>query len=79
MAKNKPIIEYLTDYLDYAEIEKGLSSKTQENYARFLNKFFNWLHDSKLDKLSPAKLKVEHIWKYKDRRASPGGLFKPIP
>ena len=30
MNKNKFIIEYLTDFLDYLEIEKGLSNKTQE-------------------------------------------------
>ncbi len=44
MDKNKAIIEYLTDFLDYLEIQKGLASKSQENYARFLNKFFNWLN-----------------------------------
>lgn len=65
MEKQKPIIEYLTDYLDYLEIEKGLSSKTQENYSRFLNKFFNWLTDNKLDKLKPEKLTSKHIWKYR--------------
>ena len=65
MNKNKPIIEYLTDFLDYLEIEKGLASKTQESYARFLNKFFNWLVERKLDKLKPAKLAPDHIWKYK--------------
>ena len=65
MTKNKPIIEYLTDFLDYLEIEKGLSSKTQENYARFLNKFFNWLNDNDLDKLKPNKLTTDHIWRYK--------------
>ena len=62
---NKSIIEYKTDFLDYIEISKGLSSKTQENYARFLNKFFNWLRDNKLDKLKPKLLTPEHIWKYR--------------
>jgi len=65
MDKQKPIIEYLTDYLDYLEIEKGLSAKTQENYTRFLNKFFNWLTDNHLDKLKPEKLTDKHIWKYR--------------
>ncbi|MEA3449990.1 MAG: tyrosine-type recombinase/integrase [Patescibacteria group bacterium] len=65
MIKNKAIIEYLIDYLDFLEIEKGLSSKTQENYARFLNKFFNWLNNNDLDKLSPDRLTPKHIWKYK--------------
>jgi site-specific recombinase XerD len=65
MSKEKPIIEYLNDYLDYLEIQKGLASKSQENYARFLNKFFNWLNDNNLDKLKPDKLDDKHIWKYK--------------
>lgn len=65
MDTKKPIIEYLTDYLDYLEIERGLSSKTQENYSRFLNKFFNWLAANNLDKLMPSKLNSEHIWKYR--------------
>lgn len=65
MSKNKNIIEYLTDFLDYLEIEKGLSSKTQENYTRFLNKFFNWLKENKLDKLRPNQLDADHVWKYR--------------
>lgn len=65
MSTKKPIIEYLIDFLDYLEIEKGLSSKTQENYSRFLNKFFNWLSDNKLDKLKPENLTTDHIWKYR--------------
>ncbi|KKQ54438.1 MAG: Tyrosine recombinase xerD [Candidatus Falkowbacteria bacterium GW2011_GWC2_38_22] len=65
IVKAKPIIEYLTDYLDFLEIERGLSSKTQENYSRFLNKFFNWLVDNNFDKLKPEKLNEDHIWKYR--------------
>jgi len=64
-SSKKPIIEYLVDFLDYLEIERGLSSKTQENYSRFLNKFFNWLIDNNLDKLKPDKLNDKHIWKYR--------------
>jgi len=65
MSTQKPIIKYLIDFLDHCEIEKGLSSKTQENYTRFLRKFFNWLSDKKLSQLTPEKLTVEHIWHYK--------------
>ena len=39
MNRNKVVTEYLIDFLDFLEIEKGLSAKTQENYSRFLNKF----------------------------------------
>ncbi len=65
MEKNKTIPGYLIDFLDYCEIEKGLSSKTQENYTRFLRKFFVWLKDNNLSSLSPDKLTPDHIWKYK--------------
>ncbi|NLZ74732.1 tyrosine-type recombinase/integrase [Candidatus Falkowbacteria bacterium] len=65
MSLQKPIIKYLNDFLDYSEIEKGLSSKTQENYTRFLRKFFAWLKKSQNDALKPSELTAEHIWQYK--------------
>lgn len=65
MDKPKPICDYLSNYLDHLEIERGLSSKTQENYSRFLSKFFNWLIDNKLEKLKPKDLNSDHIWKYR--------------
>jgi len=65
MENNKTIIKYLIDYLDYCEIEKGLSSKTQENYTRFLRKFFTWLIETNNASLTPLKLTPEHVWQYK--------------
>lgn len=65
MDKTKPIIKYLPDFLDYLEIEKGLSAKTQENYSRFLSKFFNWLTNNDLGGLKPGNLTANHIWKYR--------------
>ncbi len=65
MDKNKSIIKYLIDFLDYCEVEKGLSSKTQENYTRFLRKFFVWLKDTGQEALKPSSLTPEHIWQYK--------------
>lgn len=62
---NKPIIKYLVDFLDYSEIEKGLSSKTQENYTRFLRKFFGWLKETGRETLKPSSLTPELIWDYK--------------
>jgi len=71
---NKKIKQFLSNYLDYIEIEKGLSNKTQENYARFLKKFFDWLEESKLSHLSPSDLTPEIIWNYRlflSRHADP--------
>jgi site-specific recombinase XerD len=61
----KPIPHHLSDFLDWLEIEKGLSSKSQENYARFLKRFFDWLEMSSLENLKPHELTPEHIRKYR--------------
>lgn len=74
MSSDKPIIKYLNDFLDYSEIEKGLSNKTQENYKRFLNKFFKWLMANGLGELKPQGLTTDHIWQYRvylSRHANP--------
>jgi len=61
----RPIIEHLTDFLDWLDIEKGLSAKSQENYSRFLNRFFYWLKVAKLTSLKPHDLDADHVWKYR--------------
>jgi site-specific recombinase XerD len=61
----KPIPQHLNDFLDWLEIEKGVSSKTQENYSRFLKRFLEWLKINKLEGLKPHELTPEHIWKYR--------------
>jgi len=61
----KPISQYLNDFLDWLEIEKGLSSKSQENYSRFLKRFLDWLKINKLEELKPNQLTPEHIWNYR--------------
>jgi site-specific recombinase XerD len=63
--KQKRIIDYLNDFLDWLDVEKGLSSKTQENYARFLKKFFDWLKINKLENLRPFELSPDHVYQYK--------------
>jgi site-specific recombinase XerD len=65
MENNKTIIKYLIDFLDFCEIEKGLSSKTQENYTRFLRKFFAWLKETDQEALKPSSLTPELVWQYK--------------
>lgn len=62
---NKPIIEHIVDFLDYCEVEKGLSSKTQENYSRYLNKFIGWIKIGKKEALLPHDLTADDIWNYR--------------
>ena len=62
---SKPIKEHLLDFLDYCEIEKGLRNNTQENYKKYLEKFFHWLDQTKNSSLLPHQLTSEHIWSYR--------------
>lgn len=62
---DKSMIKHIPDFLDYCEIEKGLSNKTQENYNRYLNKFVNWLKNTKKEGLLPHNLTAEDIWAYR--------------
>lgn len=62
---NKPIIKYIPDFLDYCEVEKGLSDSTQRNYQRYLNKFISWLKYKKLEDIEPHNLTPEQIWEYR--------------
>ncbi len=62
---NKSLKELLPDYLDWLELEKGLSGKSQENYSRFLKKFFDFLKFSKIEDIKPHNITNDHIWKYR--------------
>lgn len=62
---SNPIPHHLSDFLDWLEIEKGLSSKSQENYSRFLKKFLDWLKINNLENLKPHQLTPTHIWQYR--------------
>lgn len=62
---SKSIPEHLTDFLDWLDIEKGLSNKSQENYSRFLKKFFGWLKIKNLSDLKPHELSPAHVWDYR--------------
>ncbi len=61
----KPLPQHVSDYLDWLDVEKGLSSKTQENYSRFLKRFLDWLKENRLSNLKPHELSPDHIWKYR--------------
>ncbi|MDO8663562.1 MAG: tyrosine-type recombinase/integrase [Candidatus Wildermuthbacteria bacterium] len=60
-----PIIRHVPDFLDYCEVEKGLSEKTQLNYSRYLQKFISWLKLTKKEALLPHDLTSDDIWAYR--------------
>lgn len=61
----KAIPHHIPDYLDWLDVERGSSSKTQENYARFLDRFLEWLDKNKLSDLKPHEVSPDHIWNYR--------------
>lgn len=62
---DKPIIKHISSFLEYCEIEKGLSNKTQENYKLFLNRFTRWLAGQNKSDLKPHELSADIIWDYR--------------
>ena len=60
-----PTIKHIPNFLDYCEVEKGLSPVTTKNYHNFLKMFVGWLKDNHLDGLKPHELTQEHVWNYR--------------
>ncbi len=60
-----PIKNYVLPFLDYCEIEKGLSNNTQRNYNQYLSLFSGWLKTIGKENLLPHELTAEHIWDYR--------------
>lgn len=61
----KPIPEHISDFLDWLDIEKGLATKSQQNYHNFLKRFVSWLSSQKLQGLLPHELSLGHIRQYR--------------
>lgn len=59
-----PLIDHITDYLEYLEIEKGLAQLSVKNYSRFLQKFKRWITANYKD-LKPHQLTPEMVSKYR--------------
>lgn len=56
---------YLTPFLDYCEVEKGLADNTQRNYRHYLTLFFRWLEKTGRPKLKPRELTAKVVWDYR--------------
>lgn len=65
MNTQKTIKDYLLPFLDYCEIEKGLSNNTQRNYQQYLKIFLEWLQKNNFQNLTPENLTAQHVWDYR--------------
>ncbi|MFA5188311.1 MAG: tyrosine-type recombinase/integrase [Patescibacteria group bacterium] len=61
---NKSLISFITSFLEYLEVEKGLAVLSVVNYARFINKFKNWLNKNYPD-LKPHNLTADIIYQFR--------------
>ncbi|MBU6321250.1 MAG: tyrosine-type recombinase/integrase [Patescibacteria group bacterium] len=65
MRTTEPLKDQILPFLDYCEIEKGLSNNTQKNYKQYLALFVKWLEVSGQGTLLPHELTPKHIWDYR--------------
>lgn len=65
MKNSTPIKDHVLPFLDYCEIEKGLSSNTQKNYRQYLKLFTDWLEKNGEGGLLPHDLSAKHVWDYR--------------
>lgn len=62
---DNPVTFHIPTFLEYCEIEKGLSPTTTRNYDNFLRTFTKWLQETNQIALKPHELTPEHIWNYR--------------
>lgn len=61
----EPLAKHILPFLDYCEIEKGLSNNTQRNYQQYLTLFTKWLENENMKDLLPHELTADHVWDYR--------------
>lgn len=54
--------DYLADFLEYLEIERGRSLKTIENYSLYLDRFYEFAGDIKVQKISSELVSKWRKW-----------------
>ncbi|MBI5222667.1 MAG: tyrosine-type recombinase/integrase [Candidatus Magasanikbacteria bacterium] len=54
--------KYLTDFLEYLEIEKNRSQQTVRNYGFYLQRFLGWFGDKTPDKLDGEGVRQYRLW-----------------
>lgn len=59
----KKVTDYIRQFLEYLEIERGRAPNTLRNYDFYLHRFAKWLELQKINKIE--KVTQEHIRKYR--------------
>jgi len=54
--------ELIIDFIEYLEVERGRSSKTSENYRRYLERFVEFGGDVTVDRISSEMIRKYRLW-----------------
>jgi site-specific recombinase XerD len=54
--------ELIRDYAEYLEIERGRSSKTSENYCRYLERFIEFAGDVEVEDITSEVIRKYRLW-----------------
>lgn len=61
----KKLTEYIIEFIEYCEIEKGLSELTVRNYSFYLDRFAEYLKSQNKDHIKPKELTAEDVWNFR--------------
>ena len=70
-------MQYLSQYIDYLEIEKGLSQNTLDAYARDLSDFFMFCENIDIDKIQRSHIN-SYIRSLHENKYSPTSVIRKI-
>lgn len=73
-ARDMYMSELIIDFIEYLEIERGRSSKTSENYRRYLERFIEFAEDITVDTISPELVRKYRLWLNRYESATGGDL-----
>jgi len=59
----KNLLEYIRQFLEYCEVEKGHSALTIKNYEHYLNRFIEWGRENQIEK--PLDITLDKVHKYR--------------
>lgn len=62
---NISLVKHINDFLEYCEVEKGLSPISTKNYHNFLKVFASWLKISQKQDIRPHQITDKDIWDYR--------------
>jgi site-specific recombinase XerD len=62
MSETHSVYDEVYKFLDYLEVEKGVSIKTAENYSLYLERFAQFIDETPLEQISPAQISKYRIW-----------------